>query len=214
MTAAEQSDAIEGTVTAVARHGAVPLILGGDDGILPAVLAGLAGAHVDGAAAAGLALVAIGIDVLPHWRGGPSIHLAPSRRPAAEALAGIAEAGGFLASAAELRALGAPAVRDRIVRAVHGTSVHVALDMSGFAATWHGMHQRAAFDGLSLGEARELLEAIGTLPVVGLSITGLDPTGSGLSVVKTGQRLILTAVLDLIYARLDALRFNADTPNA
>lgn len=214
MTAAEQSDAIEGIVAAVVGQGAVPLVLGGDDGVLPAVLAGLAGAGANGGGTSPLALIAFGLDVLPGWRGGPLIHLVPTREPSAEALRCIAESGGFLARSAELRELRATAVMDRLAGAVGGAPVHVALDMSGFAATWHGMHQRAPFDGLSLSEARELLEAIGTLPIAGLSITGLDPTGSGLSVVKTGQRLILTAILDLIYARLDALRSKADTTHA
>jgi len=84
--------------------------------------------------------------------------------------------------------------------------VHVALDMSGIASVWHGASVSACMDGLGLRDCRRVMEFAGSLDVVGVSVTGLDPTKSGMSIVKTGQRLLLTALLDLIYARLGALQ--------
>jgi agmatinase len=67
------------------------------------------------------------------------------------------------------------------------------------------MVKLAGFDGLSLSECRALFRRLGRANIASLSMTGLDPTINGLSLVKTGQRLLLTAILDLIYARLDVL---------
>ncbi|MFM7454954.1 MAG: hypothetical protein ACKO1V_13500, partial [Cyanobium sp.] len=87
-----------------------------------------------------------------------------------------------------------------------GKRVVVALDLSVFAAQWHGASATARFDGLSLSAARERLRQAGLLDVAGIAVTGLDPTRLGMSTVKTGQRLLVTALLDLIYARLGVLK--------
>lgn len=87
-----------------------------------------------------------------------------------------------------------------------GTRVVVALDLSVVAAQWHGASAAARFDGLSLSAVRERLRQAGALDVAGIAVTGLDPTRQGMSTVKTGQRLLVTALLDLIYARLGVLK--------
>lgn len=91
-----------------------------------------------------------------------------------------------------------------------GRRVVVALDLSAIAAQWHGASAAAAFDGLSLTTARARLRQAGGFDVVGIAVTGLDPTRQGMSTVKTGQRLLVTAVLDLIYARLGVLKAPSD----
>ena len=60
------------------------------------------------------------------------------------------------------------------------------------------------FDGLTLSGLRRVLTGLGRLPVSILVVTGLNPTLSGLGTVKTGQRLLVTALLDYICARLGA----------
>jgi hypothetical protein len=52
---------------------------------------------------------------------------------------------------------------------------------------------------------RRRLRKLGTQTLAGIAVTGLEPARAGLSTVKTAQRLLITAVLDLIYAHLDAL---------
>ena len=87
----------------------------------------------------------------------------------------------------------------------HPGPVHVALDLADIGAAWHGARHASRFDGPTLREARTWLREAGSLAVAGVSITGLAPARNGLSINKAGQRLLLTAILDLIYARLDAL---------
>jgi hypothetical protein len=47
---------------------------------------------------------------------------------------------------------------------------------------------------------------LGRLPTDAIAATGLDATRSGLSTVKTGQRLLVTALLDLLYAVIAQVR--------
>jgi agmatinase len=89
----------------------------------------------------------------------------------------------------------------------------VALDASAIASHWHGASAKANFAGLSLSECRQLFRQLGVANIASMSITGLDPTINGLSLVKTGQRLLLTAILDLIYARLGVLEPRMETPD-
>lgn len=91
-------------------------------------------------------------------------------------------------------------------RPPEGRACLVSIDLGAIASIWHGGSRLAGIDGLSLSQCREWLRGLGREDVVGVALTGLDPARQGLSTVKTGQRLLVTAVLDLVYARLDALR--------
>jgi hypothetical protein len=102
---------------------------------------------------------------------------------------------------------------ESILRHMGQRPVHVALDASAIASHWHGASTRADFAGLSLSECRRLFSQLGVANIASLSITGLDPTINGLSLVKTGQRLLLTAILDLVYARLGVLEPRMETPD-
>jgi hypothetical protein len=82
----------------------------------------------------------------------------------------------------------------------------VAIDLASVASTWHGATPRARFSGLSLSDIRKRVRLLGTASLAGIAVTGLEPTRAGLATVKTAQRLVVTAVLDLIYGYLDALR--------
>jgi hypothetical protein len=87
-----------------------------------------------------------------------------------------------------------------------GAPMLVILDLADIASTWHGASLVSRFDGLAMREARRRLRAIGRRTVAGVAVVGLDPARQGLSTVKTGQRFLVTALLDLLYARLDALQ--------
>jgi len=150
---ADPRDTVPALVRAIAKTGALPLLLGGGAGLASPLLEGLA---ADGEA---FTLLRIG-------------------------------------SAAPL---GDPATSG-------GGRVVVALDLSVIAAQWHGATATARFDGLSLSAARERMRHAGALDVAGIAVTGLDPTRQGMSTVKTGQRLLVSALLDLIYARLGVLK--------
>jgi hypothetical protein len=86
-----------------------------------------------------------------------------------------------------------------------GIAMLVIVDAATVASTWHGASPRAQSSGLSLSEMRRRLRELGTAPLAGIAVTGIEPMRAGLSTVKTAQRLLVTAVLDLIYAHLDAL---------
>ena len=83
--------------------------------------------------------------------------------------------------------------------------IFVTVDVSSVASTWHGASPYAHFSGLPLSEMRRRLRKLGGQNLAGIAVTGLEPARAGLSTVKTAQRLLITAVLDLIYAHLDAL---------
>jgi agmatinase len=76
------------------------------------------------------------------------------------------------------------------------------MDLSALDSSIHGMVEVPNFNGLSLREIQEILIALGQIPLAALIITGLNPTINGLGIVKIGQRLLVTALLKYIYARL------------
>ena len=208
--------AIGAAAAAVAQRGALPLLLGGDSGLVGAALKGLSAQVGRTSPGADLALVQLGAcdGVAPSGmpqvrlgRGGlveasvPTAQTAPktaaqgalsSDAPSAGPAQGVRDPAGPPPGAAQ-------AASARLRAATQGRRVFVAFDLSVLAAPWHGMHDRAGFDGLGLRELRPLMTALGDLPLAGIALTGLDATRNGLSTVKTGQRLMLTALLDLLY---------------
>jgi len=136
-----------------------------------------------------LAAAIVRRDAIPAMLGGHRASLAPLRR-------GIEDAVGRNVSVAS------PRVRDD---AGPDDPVLVAIDLSDVASIWHGGSVEAGFEGLTLSQTRAWLRGFGRRRVAGMALTGLDPMRQGLSTVKTGQRLLVTALLDLVYARLDAL---------
>ena len=97
-------------------------------------------------------------------------------------------------------------IADTIIKYASTKKVLLALDASAFACHWHGSNIYADFNGISLSACRKLFRKIGGINIVCVALTGLDPTRNGLSVVKTGQRLMLTAILDVLYTRLNVLK--------
>ena len=112
-------------------------------------------------------------------------------------------AGGAIWSASEVRQ-SPPGAIEGIARSVAGSagSLNVHFDVSAFRPSLHGMSERPAFGGLTLPDLQKALGEIGRAPVSSLIVTGLNPTLSGLSVVKTGLRLTVTTLLAYIYGRL------------
>lgn len=197
--------AIGSATAAVAARGALPLLLGGDAPLVTAALAGLDTHAGTGGPGAGLALVQLGTRDCAAPDGVPTVRLGPA---GARALASAAQDGPPVRTDAAAAAAAGPslaageAARALLAATAQGRSLFVAFDLSALAAPWHGMNDRAGFDGLGLRELRRAVAALAALPLAGIAITGLDATRSGLSTVKTGQRLILTALLDLLYQRL------------
>lgn len=85
-------------------------------------------------------------------------------------------------------------------------SLVVQLDLSAIASSLHGMASIRRFDGMSVSKLQAVLTAVGQYPVSTLVVTGMNPNVNGMGVVKTGQRLLVTALLGYIYGRLGILK--------
>ena len=190
--------AIRTAVDQICRRGAIPIMLGGDQKHLVAAREGLRDAHAETFNSVALVL----ISAAPHAElvGTSDITCTLPHQREKE----IDHHQGLHLTFTDLRQ-NFECWIDRMMRHLGINPVHVALDASSIASHWHASHMDADFHGLSLSECRSLLRQLGRANISSLSITGLDPTINGLSLVKTGQRLLLTAILDLIYARLDVL---------
>lgn len=78
----------------------------------------------------------------------------------------------------------------------------VQFDLSVFPTHLCAMTDRPQLGGLDLSAVSACLAAIGQLPVSAMWLTGLNPTLGGMSTTKVGQRLMVTALLHYVYARL------------
>jgi agmatinase len=137
-------------------------------------------------------LVTIGGEV----RGGERLCLAPATPIASEAARQLRRSGGRVLGIADLRNAGCDEI-SRMTEAVGRPFVH--LDLSAVAAPLSGMSLPPRLTGLDHAVLYRVLTAIGRASVAGLAVSGLDPTLHGLSIVKTGPRLLVAALLGFIY---------------
>jgi agmatinase len=192
------------TIAHIREKDAIPLLLGGEQGCLASILAGLRMSEPSSNGTAALIISAASDIPVLLANDVVCVISASPEGPGDAAIMSLA-------------------IRDlcqrfenhveSILRHLGQRPVHVALDASAIASHWHGASAKANFAGLSLSECRQLFRQLGVANIASMSITGLDPTINGLSLVKTGQRLLLTAILDLIYARLGVLEPRMETPD-
>ena len=197
LTAEAGDRLIRATLRQIANTGASALVLGGDKGIAPPALEGVA-------VETPTARVQIGGFASMAGSGGPALHFAPRRIAPAEAAPDRGASRPKIVSARQLAGLDDAAISRMAERAAGERPLAVHLDLSALNSCWHGASDMPRFDGLALSGLRRLLTGLGRLPVAILVVTGLNPTLSGLATVKTGQRLLVTALLDYICARLGA----------
>ena len=97
---------------------------------------------------------------------------------------------------------------DRLVRDHIGSaqSASVVFDLSVFKTNLSGLCDRPRLGGCTLPEVTRWLSVLGETSVSSIFLTGLNPTLSGMGIIKTGQRLMVTALLGFIYAKLGAAR--------
>ena len=116
------------------------------------------------------------------------------------------EEGGQIISAKQLSTISMSKFRDfRLGLTENTDSLVVNLDLSAFASPLHGMSSQRRFNGVSVTSLQAVMTEIGQSPVSTLIVTGMNPTVNGMSVVKTGQRLLVTVLLGYIYGRLGLL---------
>ena len=135
-----------------------------------------------------------------------AVVVAPARNPETNFAVEFEAAGGRLLTAPNLKRL--PTAELAGLACDLGSSVDTLIehfDISIFSASLHGMTETPRFGGLTIRDMQPAITAIGQAPVSSLMVTGLNPTKNGLSVVRVGQRLIMTALLGYIYGRLSLL---------
>lgn len=85
----------------------------------------------------------------------------------------------------------------------------VQFDLSVFETSLSALCDRPRLGGCDLDTVVQWLSALGQHEVSAIMLTGLNPSRPGMGVVKVGQRLMVTALLAFIYARLG---FGIDRP--
>ncbi|WP_171101200.1 MULTISPECIES: arginase family protein [unclassified Ruegeria] len=85
----------------------------------------------------------------------------------------------------------------------------VRFDLSVFETSLSALCDRPRLGGCDLETVVQWLELLGQHEVSAIMLTGLNPNRPGMGVVKVGQRLMVTALLAFIYARLG---FGIDHP--
>jgi agmatinase len=86
----------------------------------------------------------------------------------------------------------------------------VQFDLSVFETSLSALCDRPRLGGCDLDTVAQWLSALGQYEVSAIMLTGLNPNRPGMGVVKVGQRLMVTALLAFIYARLG---FGIDHPD-
>lgn len=133
--------------------------------------------------------------------------IAPARAPSREVAQQFRDHGSYLYSANHV--MSTPAHQLRSVFQTISQEVDsliVNLDLSALASPLHGMSPIRRIDGVSVSRLQALLTDVGQTPVSTLIVSGMNPTVNGMSIVKTGQRLLMTALLGYIYGRLGILK--------
>ena len=85
----------------------------------------------------------------------------------------------------------------------------VQFDLSVFETSLSTLCDQPRLGGCDLDTVAKWLSALGQHEVNAIMLTGLNPNRPGMGVVKVGQRLMVTALLAFIYARLG---FGIDHP--
>jgi agmatinase len=78
----------------------------------------------------------------------------------------------------------------------------VRFDLSVFETSLSALCDRPRLGGCNLDTVAQWLATLGQHEVSAIMLTGLNPSRPGMGVVKVGQRLMVTALLAFIYARL------------
>tara|TARA_B000000477_G_scaffold79559_1_gene66954 strand:+ start:1439 stop:2434 length:996 start_codon:yes stop_codon:yes gene_type:complete len=129
--------------------------------------------------------------------------LAPSENPSVEFLKELRGASAKIFSSSQLSDMDSNEIADLSqTLSKRNLPVIVNLDLSSVSSELHGMSDKPVFNGMSLKLLRRVLVAIAKAPIATLILTGHNPTVNGLSIVKTGQRLIVTALVGYLCSRL------------
>ena len=87
----------------------------------------------------------------------------------------------------------------------------VRFDLSVFETSLSALCDRPRLGGCDLDTVTQWLSTLGQHRVSAIMLTGLNPTRPGMGIVKVGQRLMVTALLAFVYARLGFGITDSDT---
>ena len=138
--------------------------------------------------------------------------LAPAENPSVEFLKELSGVGAKIISSRQLKDMNSKEIADlSLTLSNRELPVIVNLDLSSVSSELHGMSEQPVFNGMSLKLLRQVLVALASAPIATLILTGHNPTINGLSIVKTGQRLIVTALVGYLCSRLGLMNdFNSN----
>ena len=219
---------LSSAVQRVVERGAMPLLLGGDAGITAPAFGGVAQAAPSaGESRVGrLGFIQIGgelpsqesmkprpgtfsgnplDDLLAHGWLDPSraVCICPHPLASREFVQRFRRAGGMVYTVRDIKRDGIDAVIHAALEQAGrgGSAIYTHFDLSAISAHLHGMSNPPQFDAMDGATAARALVRLGEGPIAALDVTGLNPTLNELSVVKTGQRLLVSCLLGFIHAR-------------
>ena len=216
-TRSKAEELINHTIAQVYNRNATSIVLGGDSSIIAPVSRAIANGKSVAYIQIGGKTPGTSDTKLDHQASSP-LHsllasgavklantciLAPAENPSVEFLMELSGAGAKILSSSQLKDMSSKAITDLShTLSNRDVPVIINLDISSVSSELHGMSDQPVFNGMSLKLLRRVLVALASAPIATLILTGHNPTINGLSVVKTGQRLIVTALVGYICSRL------------
>jgi agmatinase len=216
-TRSKAEELINHTIAQVYNRNATSIVLGGDSSIIAPVSRAIANGKSVAYIQIGGKTPGTSDTKLDHQASSP-LHsllassavkladtciLAPAENPSVEFLMELSGAGAKILSSSQLKDMSSKAITDLShTLSNRDVPVIINLDLSSVSSELHGMSDQPVFNGMSLKLLRRVLVALASAPIATLILTGHNPTINGLSVVKTGQRLIVTALVGYICSRL------------
>ena len=225
-TKLKAEELINHSIAQIYNRNATSIVLGGDSSIISPVCRGIANGKSAAYIQIGGKTPGTSNTKLDHQSSAPlcsllangevkledTCILAPAENPSVEFLKELSGVGAKIFSSSQLKDMNSKEIADlSLSLSSRELPVIVNLDLSSVSSELHGMSEQPIFNGMSLKLLRQVLVALASAPIATLILTGHNPTINGLSVVKTGQRLIVTALVGYLCSRLGLMNdFNSN----
>ena len=225
-TKSKAEELINHSIAQIYNRNATSIVLGGDSSIISPVCRGIANGKSVAYIQIGGKTPGASNTKLDHQSSAPlcsllasgevklenTCILAPAENPSVEFLKELSGVGAKIFSSSQLKDMNSKEIADlSLTLSNRELPVIVNLDLSSVSSELHGMSEQPVFNGMSLKLLRQVLVALASAPIATLILTGHNPTINGLSIVKTGQRLIVTALVGYLCSRLGLMNdFNSN----
>ena len=225
-TKSKAEELINHSIAQIYNRNATSIVLGGDSSIISPVCRGIANGKSVAYIQIGGKTPGASNTKLDHQSSAPlcsllasgevklenTCILAPAENPSVEFLKELSGVGAKIFSSSQLKDMNSKEIANlSLTLSNRKLPVIVNLDLSSVSSELHGMSEQPVFNGMSLKLLRQVLVALASAPIATLILTGHNPTINGLSIVKTGQRLIVTALVGYLCSRLGLMNdFNSN----